>query len=179
MHSNELVLKSGGLYNLHIGDYLVWVISKLAEYHHFIKKKKKKKRPTACSWSAKQCVKVDQFILYNTLGTNFMLCWPSIPIYACNETNLMHYLSSVCSVTVPLHISGFLVAHHQEVTMYICDHWYVLYVLVDCRCVWTLILPRPADGRLRHTTSTSGHIYLYTLLPPDDGLLESPKHVEV
>jgi hypothetical protein len=36
--------------------------------------------------------------------------------YACNETNLMHYLSLVYSVTIPLHVSGLLVAHHQEVT---------------------------------------------------------------
>jgi hypothetical protein len=43
----------------------------------------------------------------------------------------MHYLSQVYSVTIPLHVSGLLVAHHQEVTMYICDNWYVLYVLID------------------------------------------------
>jgi hypothetical protein len=44
----------------------------------------------------------------------------------------MRYLSSVYSVTIHLHVSGLLVAHHQEVTMYICDSWYVLYVLGDC-----------------------------------------------
>jgi hypothetical protein len=38
---------------------------------------------------------------------------------ACNDTNLLHSLPSVYSVTVPLHVSGLLVAHHQEVTMYI------------------------------------------------------------
>jgi hypothetical protein len=65
--------------------------------------------------------------------SNFMFCWPCISIYACNETNLMHYLPSVYSVITPLPVSGLLVAHHQEVTMYICDNWYVLYVLVDCR----------------------------------------------
>jgi hypothetical protein len=54
-------------------------------------------------------------------------------VYTCNETNLMHYLSSVYSVTILLHVSGLLAAHHQEVTMYICDSWYALYVLVDCR----------------------------------------------
>jgi hypothetical protein len=43
----------------------------------------------------------------------------------------MRYLFSVYSVTLPLHVSGLLVAHHQEVTMYICNKWYVLYVLVD------------------------------------------------
>jgi hypothetical protein len=46
----------------------------------------------------------------------------------CNETNLMHYLSSAYSVTINLHVSGLLVAHHQEVTMYICDSWYVLKI---------------------------------------------------
>jgi hypothetical protein len=40
--------------------------------------------------------------------------------------------SSVYSVTILLHASGLLVSHHQEVTMYICNIWYVLYVLVDC-----------------------------------------------
>jgi hypothetical protein len=38
--------------------------------------------------------------------------------FACNETNLMHYLSSPYSVTTPLHVSVLLEAHHQEVTMY-------------------------------------------------------------
>jgi hypothetical protein len=52
--------------------------------------------------------------------------------YACNETNLRHYLSSVYSVTMP-YVSGLLVAHHKEVTMFICFNWYVLYILVDCQ----------------------------------------------
>jgi hypothetical protein len=59
-----------------------------------------------------------------------MLFWPCISTYAHDETNLMHYLSSVYSVTIPLHVSGLLVAHHQEVTTYICNKWYVLYVVV-------------------------------------------------
>jgi hypothetical protein len=48
----------------------------------------------------------------------------------------MHCLSSAYSVTIPLHVSVLLVAHHQEVAMYICDSWYVLYVLVDCGRRW-------------------------------------------
>jgi hypothetical protein len=44
-------------------------------------------------------------------------------VFACNETKLMHY-SPVYSVKTPLHVSGLLVAHHQEVTMYICDNTY-------------------------------------------------------
>jgi hypothetical protein len=67
----------------------------------------------------------------------FMYCWPcSISLYAWNETNLMHCLPSVRSVTMPLYISVLPVAHHQEVTMYICNNWYVLYVLVDCQRTW-------------------------------------------
>jgi hypothetical protein len=54
-----------------------------------------------------------------------------------NETNLIHYVSSVYSVTVPLHVSGLLVAHHHGVTMCICNKWYVLYVLVFCLPVAT------------------------------------------
>jgi hypothetical protein len=36
----------------------------------------------------------------------------------CNAINLMPYLFSVYSVTIPLYVLGLLVAHHQEVTMY-------------------------------------------------------------
>jgi hypothetical protein len=68
-----------------------------------------------------------------------MFCWPCISKYACNETNLMHCISSLYWDTTPLHISGLLVAHHQEVSMYVCENWYVLYVL---RCVHTVTLSR-------------------------------------
>jgi hypothetical protein len=66
----------------------------------------------------------------------FMFYCPCISICVCNDTNLMHYLSSVYWVTIPLHVSGLLVAHHQEVTMYIRNSWYVLYVSVDCQLAW-------------------------------------------
>jgi hypothetical protein len=72
----------------------------------------------------------------------------------------MHYISSVYSVTIPLSVSVLLVAHHQEITMYICDNWYVLYVLVDCRRAWL-------------------EWNIYTLLPPNDGDLASLKYIEV
>jgi hypothetical protein len=68
---------------------------------------------------------------------DFVITRDELPNHdACNETNLIHYLSSVYSVTIPLHVSGFLVAHHQEVTMYICNNWYVLYVLDDWPLAW-------------------------------------------
>jgi hypothetical protein len=88
------------------------------------------------------------------LGTSigeFCLCF--VFIYACNQTNPMHCLSSVYSVTTPLHVSGLLVAHHQEVTMYICDSWYVL--------------ARRANSQLRRTKSTNCNIY--KLLPSYQG----------
>jgi hypothetical protein len=34
--------------------------------------------------------------------------------------------SSVYSITIPLHVSGLQVAHHQEVTIYTCNKWYML-----------------------------------------------------
>jgi hypothetical protein len=52
------------------------------------------------------------------------------------QTNLVHQLPSVYPVPIAVHISGLLVVHHQEVTKYICNNWYVLYVLVDFRLVW-------------------------------------------
>jgi hypothetical protein len=82
-----------------------------------------------------------------------------------NETNLVHYLSSDYSDTIPLHVSGLLVAHYQEVAMYVCDNWYVLYVLVD--------FGRP------DWNGTRTDCRIYTMLPPDDGLISSPKHVEI
>jgi hypothetical protein len=85
----------------------------------------------------------------------------------------MHYLSSVYSVTIYLHVYGLLVAHHQEVIMCICVSWYVLYVLVDCRRVGlelnmcSSIPTRPADIQLKRTTGIN--CCIYTFLPPDDG----------
>jgi hypothetical protein len=70
----------------------------------------------------------------------------------------------VYSVTMPLHVSRLLVAHHQEVTMYICDSWYVLYVSVDCQRAWV-------EPHVPIIT------YIHCYLLPDDGQLAIPKHV--
>jgi hypothetical protein len=86
----------------------------------------------ACSW-------VDVGGFCTRLVVRLMIFTASVrnivdtPSYACNETNWIHYLSSVYSVTIPLHVLGLLIAHHQEVTMYICNKWYVLYVLLHCQ----------------------------------------------
>jgi hypothetical protein len=85
-------------------------------------------------------------------------------INVCIETNLMHYLSSVYSVTILLHVSGLLVAHHQEVTMHM----------------------QPLVRVVRFSSLSAGLVGMerticcvYTLLPPDDRQMASPKHIEV
>jgi hypothetical protein len=74
----------------------------------------------------------------NYLPTLYMYCnfsdvtaLTALRSHAWNETNLMHYVYSIYSVAILLHVLGWLVAHHQEVT--ISNKWYMLYVLVDCQ----------------------------------------------
>jgi hypothetical protein len=76
-------------------------------------------------------------------------------IKARNKTKLMHYLATVYWVTIRWHGSGCLVAHHLEVTMY------STYATVG---TW----------RTKRTNCR-----ICTLLPPDDGLTASPKHIDV
>jgi hypothetical protein len=57
--------------------------------------------------------------------------------------------------------------------MYVCDNWYVLYVLVDCQLA--IHARWPADSHLKRTPTIC---CIYTLLPRDDEQLASPKHVE-
>jgi hypothetical protein len=80
---------------------------------------------------------------------------------ACYETNLIHYVSPVNSVTVPLHISDLLVAHHQEVTMYICNKWYVLYVSVGCQLAW---LERNQSNKTYDTYQLLHIVHCYPLM---------------
>jgi hypothetical protein len=99
----------------------------LAEWHD---------KGTAWEQHGNGMVCVNQPLVGEADTQKLVFCWPCISTYACNETNLMHYLSSVYSTTIPPHVLGLLVAHHQEVTMCIWDSWYVLYVLVSCQCAW-------------------------------------------
>jgi hypothetical protein len=105
-----------------------------------------------------------------------MFCWLCISKYACNETNLMHYLSSLYWVITPVHVLGLVVAHHQEEAMYICDNWYALYVLVDCRRAWmewNWVFHR------HNTHSMSLSIYLHqslSLSPPSESVPSSSSH---
>jgi hypothetical protein len=115
-------------------------------------------------WTAEQKKIINNNIIMNTLYRNillyFMLFWPYISIYACNETTLVYYLSAVYFVTTLPHVSGLLVAQHQKVTMYMCNNkWYVLYFLVDCQLAWSTM---PADSQLKRKTRT--HFSIHTLL---------------
>jgi hypothetical protein len=79
----------------------------------------------------------------------------------------MHYFSSVYSVTIPLHVSDLLVVldgrpADSQLRRTVGGH----SIQVD-------------DSQLIRTTRTNCHIYIYTLLPPDDGLLAGLKHVKV
>jgi hypothetical protein len=63
-----------------------------------------------------------------------ILCFFDLHLDICVQwTQADALFISVYSVTITLHVLGLLLAHHQEVTMYVCDSWYMLYVLVDCQ----------------------------------------------
>ena len=70
------------------------------------------------------------------------------------KANLMHYLSSVYFVNQPLHGSGIVVAHHQEV--------YFIYATVSTCCAFQLTVcwpGRPTDSQLKSTILTNCFIY--------------------
>jgi hypothetical protein len=72
----------------------------------------------------------------------------------------MQYLSPVYTVTKPVHVSGLLVAHHQQVKMYICKIGMCFTFRLTVSCKYAL--------------------FIYALLSlTDDGQLASPKHVKV
>jgi hypothetical protein len=45
--------------------------------------------------------------------------------------------------------------------MYICDSWYVLYVLVDCQLAW-MGSTRPADSQLKINSASSWFHYMHS-----------------
>ena len=61
-------------------------------------------------------------------GKTLFLCFVDHAYIHVNKTNLIHYLSSVYSVTQTLHVSGIFVAHHQEVCC--------IYSTVDKYCAF-------------------------------------------
>jgi hypothetical protein len=73
----------------------------------------------------------------------------------------MHCLSSVYSVTIPLHVSGLLVVH-QKVAVYICDSWYVLYVLVDCQLASLGLLVAHQEV-IMYICNSWYELYIYTV----------------
>jgi hypothetical protein len=73
----------------------------------------------------------------------------------------MHCLSSVYSAITPLHVSGVSAVHHQE---------------VECIYVANGTCYASEMTVIKYNSYHLTHIYI---LPPDAGLLMSPKHVEV
>jgi hypothetical protein len=68
----------------------------------------------------------------------------------------MHYLSSIDFVS-HLHMFRSYVAHHQEISLYINNSRYVLYILVECM---------RADSQLKGITRTN--CCICTVIPPVD-----------
>jgi hypothetical protein len=54
---------------------------------------------------------------------------------------------------------------------------YRIYATIGTCCTFCFELTRPADSQLKRTTRSI--CCIYTLLPPDDGQLASPKYVEL
>jgi hypothetical protein len=61
------------------------------------------------------------------------------------KTNLMHNLSSVYSVSQPLHVSGIFEAHHQEV--------YSIYTAIGTCCAFHLTVRCPSWDGTRSTVN--------------------------
>jgi hypothetical protein len=55
----------------------------------------------------------------------------------------------------PLHVSGLLSAHHQEITMYTCDNWYIVYWKEDClkllQYLHDMVMSRDHTAGRRHS----------------------------
>jgi hypothetical protein len=88
----------------------------------------------------------------------------------------MQYLYLFYSIAVPLCVLGLLVAHHQEVTVSICDNWYVLcvngwintlivyrqhnYILQPCSFCYMF---RPITMAIFRLLREDGYYYIQTL----------------
>jgi hypothetical protein len=97
------------------------------------------------------------------------------------ETNVMHFSFNIFRIK-GLYMFRALLAHPQEALQKRHLVYCVRIMSVGCGTIAVKRVVRlsrlsAADSQIRRTTRTNCHIY--TLLPPDDGLLASPKHVEV
>ena len=69
----------------------------------------------------------------------------------------------------PLHVSGVSMAHHQVVTHYVYNNWYLLFLLDDCLLSWLDCSnpTRTTDSHLTRIIRTN--FCIHTVVPPDDG----------
>ena len=104
----------------------------------------------------------------------FMIYWPCILIYLCNENqldalfirSLFHQSTSRCF--------GHICSPSSGVTLYMYSNWYMLCCTVDCLMAFH---PNPANRQSTNKYSTYHLLYIHSI-PPDDGLQICPKHVE-
>jgi hypothetical protein len=113
----------------------------------------------------------NSFCAHNILEY-FMFCWLCISKYARNETNLMHYYFQFIE---SLYFYMFRAA--SSTSSGGSSAYMRQLVLLVRRSRPSVGLARPGNSRLRCTTRINCRIC--ALLPPDDGLLASPKHVEI
>jgi hypothetical protein len=107
--------------------------------------------PLHSSKNIRGALHISQFLVCNMVNCSitlsfFTVCWPCISTYACNETNLMHYLSSVHSVTIPLKINSASSRFH--------------YTHIS-RC--TVNMLRYSDNKLKINSASSWFHYTYSL----------------
>jgi hypothetical protein len=98
----------------------------------------------------------------DNISSNFMFCWPWISIYACNETKLMHCLSSVYSFTILLHVSGLASCQSSGGNNVYMQQLVRVYVLVDCQLAWFDSNHASWQSTKTYKTYQFLHIYIVT-----------------
>jgi hypothetical protein len=96
----------------------------------------------------------------------------SIPSFSKNPFKLQDN----CLEKMNIHKHELRVSYRTFWELSLYNYWYVSLTLTPG---WNGTPSRPVDSRLIRTTRTDSDMRVYTLLPPDDGLLASPKHVKV
>jgi hypothetical protein len=92
----------------------------------------------------------DQILINAARVSRWQRKWEDVAnvcLYTCIDTSLMHYLPSVYSVTITLHVSRLQVAHHQQETMYM----YIQQLVRVVRFSWM--------SGLRESTKTYTDVY--------------------
>jgi hypothetical protein len=124
-----------------------------------------KNSPVLWSWASKLRCSIMQYTTFR----NFLFGWRCIVNYMYN--NQLDALSILSSLIISLlHVSGVSTAHHQEVQC--------IYAANGTCYTSELTVSRPARWQSTQNYNKYHFPHIY-IIPPDDGLLIRPKHVEV